>query len=51
MQTKLDSEKYGDLLQEIARVMVTKNIEIEKLHEEISKLKQLLLKAEKQERV
>ena len=43
----MQSEKYGELLQEIARVMVTKNIEIEKLHEEISKLKQLLLKAER----
>lgn len=44
---QMHSEKYGELLQEIARVMVTKNIEIEKLHEEISKLKQLLLKAER----
>ena len=51
MQTELESEKYGDLLREIARVMVAKNIEIERLHEEISRLKQILLKAEKQERI
>ena len=44
---KLQSEKYGELLQAIARVMVTKNIEIERLHEEISKLKQIIMKAEK----
>ena len=43
----VQSEKYGELLQEIARVMVTKNIEIELLHEEISRLKQLLHKAER----
>ena len=47
---KLQSEKYGELLQAIARVMLTKNIEIELLHEEISKLKQIILKAEKAER-
>ena len=28
---KIQSEKYGELLQAIARVMVTKNIEIERL--------------------
>ncbi len=44
---KTQSEKYGELLQAIARVMVTKNIEIERLHEEISRLKQIILKAEK----
>jgi predicted nucleic acid-binding Zn-ribbon protein len=44
---EIESEKYGELLQEIARVMVTKNIEIEKLHEEISKLKQIISKAER----
>ena len=44
---KLQSEKYGELLQEIARVMVRKNIEIERLHEEISRLKQLIMKAER----
>lgn len=43
----VESEKYGKLLQEIARVMVTKNIQIELLHEEISRLKQMLLKAER----
>lgn len=43
----VESEKYGKLLQEIARVMVTKNIQIEFLHEEISRLKQMLLKAER----
>lgn len=42
----IKSEKYGELLQEIARVMVKKNIEIERLHEEISKLKQIIMKAE-----
>ena len=45
---KIKSEKYGELLQEIARVMVKKNIEIELLHEEINRLKQLLLKAERE---
>lgn len=45
---KLQSEKYGELLQAIALVMVTKNIEIEKLHEEISRLKQMLMKAERE---
>ena len=45
---RIQSEKYGDLLQAIAQVMVTKNIEIEKLHEEISKLNQMLLKAERE---
>ena len=44
---KTQSEKYGELLQAIARVMVTKNIEIERLHEEISRLKQIILKAER----
>lgn len=44
---KIQSEKYGELLQAIARVMVTKNIEIERLHEEISRLKQIILKAER----
>lgn len=44
---KIQSEKYGELLQAIARVMVTKNIEIERLHEEISRLKQIVLKAER----
>lgn len=44
---KLQSEKHGELLQAIARVMLTKNIEIELLHEEISKLKQIILKAER----
>ena len=43
----LKSEKYGELLQAIARVMVSKNIEIERLHEEISRLKQMLMKAER----
>ena len=46
--TKVKSEKYGELLQEIARVMVTKNIEIDRLHEEISRLKQRLMKAERE---
>lgn len=45
---KTQSEKYGELLQAIARVMVEKNIQIELLHEEISRLKQFILKAEKQ---
>ncbi len=43
----IESEKYGELLQDIARVMVKKNIEIERLHEEISRLKQKLTKAER----
>lgn len=41
-------EKYKELLQEIARVIAIKNIEIENLQEEISRIKQLLLQAEKQ---
>lgn len=45
---KLKAEKYGELLQEIARVMAKKNIKIELLHEEINRLKQLLLNAEKE---
>lgn len=48
MKANVKSEKYGELLQEIARVMVTKNIEIERLHEEISRLKQLVMKAERE---
>ena len=44
---KTQSEKYGELLQAIASLMVTKNIEIELLHEEISRLKQIILKAER----
>lgn len=45
---RLKSEKYSELLQAIARVMLSKNIEIERLHEEISKLKQIILKAERE---
>ena len=48
MNTNLKSEKYGELLQEITRVMTIKDIEIEKLQNEINSLKELLLKAEKQ---
>lgn len=44
---RTQSEKYGELLQAIARVMLTKNIEIERLHEEISLLKQQIIKAER----
>jgi hypothetical protein len=47
MNMKMQSEKYGELLQAIASLMVTKNIEIELLHEEISRLKQIILKAER----
>ena len=49
MNTNLKSEKYGELLQAIAQAMATKNIEIEKLHEEITRLKQLLNEAERKE--
>ncbi len=44
---KMQSEKYGELLQAIASLMVTKNIEIELLHEEISRLKQIISKSER----
>lgn len=47
MNTNLKSEKYGELLQEIARIMATKDNEIENLHEQIQQLKQTLKKAEK----
>lgn len=49
MNTNLQSEKYGELLQAIAQAMATKNIEIETLHEEITRLKQLLNEAERKE--
>lgn len=42
------NEKYNELLQAIAEIMATKNIQIEKLHEEINQLKILLHEAEKQ---
>lgn len=49
MNTNLQSEKYGELLQAIAQAMATKNIEIDTLHEEITRLKQLLNEAERKE--
>ena len=40
------NERYNELLQSIARIMATKNVEIEKLHEEINALKTKLREAE-----
>lgn len=42
------NEKYNELLQEIARIIAVKNIEIYDLQTEIHRLKKLLKKAEKQ---
>lgn len=49
MNTNLKSEKYGELLQEIARVMATKNIEKENLQKEINRLTRLLNEAERKD--
>lgn len=40
------NEKYNELLQEIARIMAVKNLEIDELRTEIRRLKNLLKKAE-----
>ena len=40
------NERYNELLQAIARIMAAKNIEIDKLHEEINALKSKLHEAE-----
>ncbi|MBR4152075.1 MAG: hypothetical protein IKT98_03880 [Selenomonadaceae bacterium] len=40
------NERYNELLQAIARIMATKNVEIDKLHEEIKALKDKLHEAE-----
>ena len=45
MQTQ--SEKYGELLQEIARIIAKKNIQIERLHGEINRLNLVLDKTER----
>ena len=41
------NEKYNELLQEIAKIIAVKNIEIEALHEQIRDLKKQIDKAEK----
>lgn len=41
------NERYNELLQAIARVMAAKNVEMDKLHEEINALKLKLHEAEK----
>lgn len=41
------NQKYNELLMTIANLMMTKNIEIEALNQEIERLKKLLIKAEK----
>lgn len=40
------NERYNELLQAIARIMATKNVEIDKLHDEIKTLKDKLREAE-----
>ena len=40
------NERYNELLQAIARIMATKNVEIDKLHDEIKTLKDKLRAAE-----
>lgn len=42
------NERYGELLQEIAKLMAEKHIIIEKLHAEIAELKKKLSAAEEQ---
>ena len=44
----LQSEKYGELLQAIADLIVQKDGEIDELHEEIKNLKDMLTKAEQE---
>lgn len=41
-------EKYNELLQAIAQLLATKNLEIDTLHEQINDLKKQLDEAEKQ---
>lgn len=47
MNTKTESEKYGELLQEIARIIAIKDLENEELQKQIQQLKQTLNEAEK----
>ena len=45
------NERYNELLQAIARIMATKNVEIDKLHDEIKTLKDRLNEAEQSLRI
>lgn len=47
MNTNIESEKYGELLQEIARIIATKDLENQNLQEQIQQLKQTLNEVEK----
>ena len=42
------NQKYAELLQEITKLIAAKNVEIDKLHEQISKLRKRLEEAERQ---
>lgn len=44
------NERYNELLQSIARLMAAKNVEMDKLHDEIKTLKDKLREAEQSTR-